>query len=100
MIIRKYKNLVIHKEKKKIEDVYFFDSKNSRKTIEDYKNNISLINFWATWCAPCKEEMPSLNEIKNIIELNIGHFIIANSIFNGLENSILKMRNIISEAIK
>jgi len=62
------KNLVIHKEKKKIEDVYFFDSKNSRKTIEDYKNNISLINFWATWCAPCKEEMPSLNEIKNIIE--------------------------------
>ena len=46
------KNLVIHKEKKKIEDVYFFDSKNSRKTIEDYKNNISLINFWATWCAP------------------------------------------------
>ena len=38
--------------------------------------------------------------IEDIVELNIGHFIIANSIFNGLENSILKMRNIISEAIK
>ena len=38
--------------------------------------------------------------INNIVELNIGHFIIANSIFDGLEKSILKMRNIISEAIK
>ena len=36
----------------------------------------------------------------DIKELNIGHFIIANSIFDGLENSILKMRKIISDAIK
>ena len=38
--------------------------------------------------------------INDIVELNIGHFIIADSIFNGLGNSILKMRNIITEAIK
>ena len=42
----------------------------------------------------------SILTINEIVELNIGHFIIANSIFDGLENSILKMRNIISEAIK
>ncbi len=41
----------------------------------------------------------SIVSINDIIELNIGHFIIANSIFDGLENSILKMRNIISKAI-
>ena len=35
-----------------------------------------------------------------ITELNIGHFIIADSIFNGLQNSIIKMRNIIMEASK
>ena len=62
------KNLIIHKEKKIIKDVYFFDSQNNKKTLKDYRNNISLVNFWATWCAPCKEEMPSLNEIKNIVE--------------------------------
>jgi len=62
------KNLIIHKEKKIIKDVYFFDSQNNKKTLKDYENNISLVNFWATWCAPCKEEMPSLNEIKNILE--------------------------------
>ena len=63
------KNLIIHKEKKIIKGVYFFDSLNNKKTLEEFKNNISLINFWATWCAPCKEEMPSLNNIKNIPEL-------------------------------
>tara|TARA_Y100001935_G_C17154794_1_gene432298 strand:+ start:67 stop:603 length:537 start_codon:yes stop_codon:yes gene_type:complete len=62
------KNLIIHKEKKIIKGVYFFDSLNNKKTLDEYKNNISLINFWATWCTPCKEEMPSLNNIKNISE--------------------------------
>ena len=42
----------------------------------------------------------SIVSINDIVELNIGHFIIANSIFEGLENSIKKMRKIISETIK
>ena len=46
------------------------------------------------------DNVSSIASINDIVELNIGHFIIANSIFDGLENSILKMRNIISEAIK
>ena len=46
------------------------------------------------------DNVSSIVSISDIVELNIGHFIIANSIFDGLENSILKMRNIISEAIK
>ena len=25
------------------------------------KNRVTIVNFWATWCAPCREEMPSLN---------------------------------------
>ena len=44
------------------------------------------------------ENVAKIAGLPDIIELNIGHFIIADSIFNGLQNSILKMRDIITEA--
>ena len=59
------KNLIIHNEKKKIEKVEFFNSKKNKVSLNDYKSNIVIINFWATWCAPCKEEMPHLNQLKS-----------------------------------
>jgi len=59
------KNLIIHNEKKKIEEVEFFNSKKNKVSLNDYKSNVVIINFWATWCAPCKEEMPHLNQLKS-----------------------------------
>ena len=59
-------NLIIHKEKKKIEKVEFFNSKKNKVSLNDYKSNVVIINFWATWCAPCKEEIPHLNKLKSI----------------------------------
>lgn len=31
-------------------------------SLRDYRRSVMVVNFWATWCAPCLEEMPSLNE--------------------------------------
>ena len=59
------KNLIIHKEKKKIEKVEFFNSKNIKVILNDYISKLVIINFWATWCAPCKEEMPHLDKLKS-----------------------------------
>jgi len=58
------KNIIIHKEKKKINYLEFFNSKSKKVSLNDFNSNLIIINFWATWCAPCREEMPELNNLK------------------------------------
>ncbi len=35
------------------------------KNLSDYKGKVILLNFWATWCPPCRKELPALSEIAN-----------------------------------
>jgi len=68
------KNLIINKELKKYDRLTFLDAKNKQYNLRDYKGNLILLNFWATWCAPCKKEMPSLDALqknKNLDNLKI-----------------------------
>ena len=55
------KNLIINKELKRYDNLSFQDDKNNQLSLNDFRGNLVLLNFWATWCAPCKEEMPSLD---------------------------------------
>ena len=64
------KNLIINKELKEYTNLTFLDDQNNQLNLSDYKGNILLLNFWATWCAPCKEEMPSLDLLKSNKDLN------------------------------
>jgi thiol-disulfide isomerase/thioredoxin len=41
----------------------FFDAKGRRVTAADFKGKIVVLNLWATWCAPCKIEMPTLAKL-------------------------------------
>ena len=74
------KNLVINKELKKYDGLTFLDAKNTQFDLKNYKGNLILLNFWATWCAPCKEEMPSLDLLQSnenlenlkIFAINVG----------------------------
>ena len=63
-------NLVINKELKKYDSLTFLDDKNSKLNINDYKGKLILLNFWASWCAPCKKEMPSLDLLQVNENLN------------------------------
>ena len=64
------KNLFINKELKNYGDITFLDIKNKEFNLSDYKGNLVILNFWATWCAPCKDEMPSLDLLTEIPNLN------------------------------
>ena len=61
---KEIKNLIINKELKKYDSVTLIDDKGKLINISEYKGNLILLNFWATWCAPCKEEMPSLDKLQ------------------------------------
>ena len=78
--ITNIKNLVINKELKKYEDLTFFNSKKEQINLKDFKGKLILLNFWATWCAPCREEMPSLDKLSSeknfnnleVLPINVG----------------------------
>ena len=74
------KNLVVHKFPKIYDNVIFLDDEDEEINIQNLDSKLIILNFWATWCEPCKEEMPSLNrlqanqKLKNlkIYPINIG----------------------------
>ena len=58
------KNIVIHKDPKVYDNVIFLDKNDKKINIKEFNGNLLLLNFWATWCGPCKEEMPSLDRLQ------------------------------------
>ena len=57
------KNIVVHKEPIEIKELKFQDFNLNEVDLTGKKGNIMILNFWATWCAPCKKEMPSLEAL-------------------------------------
>ena len=95
------KNLIVHKEPKKLEKINFYNIESKTINLDKFKNSLVIINFWATWCAPCKEEMPSLDRLQSnldfknlkIIPINIGRENVEKSInfYKDLKISNLKI---------
>tara|TARA_B100000795_G_scaffold123960_1_gene92432 strand:- start:8 stop:523 length:516 start_codon:yes stop_codon:yes gene_type:complete len=64
------KNLVLIKKPKTYEEVIFKDKDQKDVDLTNYKGKLIILNFWATWCAPCREEMPSLDNLQSDNKLN------------------------------
>ena len=74
------KNLIIYEKKQKIKFFDFLNEAGNKVNLKDFESELIILNFWATWCVPCREEMPSLNNLQTlkdekklkIIPINIG----------------------------
>jgi thiol-disulfide isomerase/thioredoxin len=56
-------NIAIKETPKPISSVIFEDFSGKETNIKHHVGKLVIINFWATWCAPCKKEMPSLDNL-------------------------------------
>jgi thiol-disulfide isomerase/thioredoxin len=66
--------MAINEIPKPISSLIFEDFSGKKINIKDYQGKLVIINFWATWCAPCKKEMPSLDSLysdKNFKNLEV-----------------------------
>ena len=64
------KNLVLIESPKTYEEVIFKDINQKNLNLADFNGKLVILNFWATWCAPCKEEMPSLDDLQSNSKLS------------------------------
>ena len=56
-------NIAINETPIPIPSLIFEDFSGKKIDLKDYEGKLLIINFWATWCAPCKKEMPSLDNL-------------------------------------
>ncbi|MCZ7595771.1 MAG: TlpA family protein disulfide reductase [Hyphomicrobium sp.] len=45
-------------------DIRFLNGDGAEVGLDDFRGKVVLLNVWATWCAPCREEMPALDKLQ------------------------------------
>lgn len=54
----------VHPEPKPVPEIQFQDSEGKDLTLADFRGKLVLLNIWATWCVPCRREMPTLDRLQ------------------------------------
>lgn len=54
----------VHETPQEVANVSFVTADGSSMTLDDFRGRVVLLNVWATWCVPCREEMPTLDALE------------------------------------
>lgn len=55
---------VFKKAPETLPDLPFLDQDQKSRSLKEWNGKVVLLNLWATWCAPCRKEMPSLDRLQ------------------------------------
>ena len=67
-INKTFTNIVIHQSPRDLPILEIENIKSQKIILEKLSSKVTLINFWATWCAPCKKELPLLDKLANSLD--------------------------------
>ncbi len=59
-----FRSFVMHEAPRPLPEIKFEDGNGHALTLTDLKGKTVLLNIWATWCVPCREEMPTLDALE------------------------------------
>lgn len=54
----------LHREAQPLPEITFHDGANQPRSLADWRGRFVLLNVWATWCGPCRVEMPTLDRLQ------------------------------------
>jgi thiol-disulfide isomerase/thioredoxin len=58
---------VFRRAPQELPEVKFEDATGKERTLADWKGKVVLLNLWATWCLPCRKEMPALDRLQQAL---------------------------------
>lgn len=73
------KQKVVISQRKFIDSIYLSDLKGTRINLREFKGKVIFLNFWATWCRPCRQEMPSIARASKLLAKKDLVFILAST---------------------
>jgi thiol-disulfide isomerase/thioredoxin len=61
------KNFIIGDTPRPVAAVRFDDGRGQERSLSDFRGKVVLLNIWATWCVPCRKEMPELDHLEALL---------------------------------
>lgn len=59
--------LALHEAPVPVPTLTFVDANGATRSLADYRGKFVLLNVWATWCVPCRTEMPTLDRLQGLL---------------------------------